>query len=259
MSARCASPTPAELFHARLGGIENAFEPVDLGNIRSLASASGLPELRYDSDPGALVQLKKAFQEGGFRRQERDITYALLRAQTAELLTGSNPDSSNIVGRASMRLQGGLRILLLDYPAKYGRAVNRPLVLILLLWVGATLLYFVTSHLSGAGGLFLVYGKVSSPPMHVEASGRVPTLRRRLDLEGRVFAYCALFSLMTTFNYGFRELDFGKWIRNIFPVEFDLQAKGLTRTVAGLQALVSLYLFALWVLNYFGRPFDSLM
>ena len=38
--------------------------------------------------------------------------------------------------------------------------------------------------------------------------------------------------------------------------EYILRATGWPRTVAGLQSLLSVYLLALWVLTYFGRPFD---
>jgi hypothetical protein len=35
-----------------------------------------------------------------------------------------------------------------------------------------------------------------------------------------------------------------------------LRATGWVRTVAGIQSLLSVYLLALWVLTYFGRPFE---
>ena len=37
--------------------------------------------------------------------------------------------------------------------------------------------------------------------------------------------------------------------------EYDLKAVGWARTVSGFQSLLSVYLIALWVLSYFGRPF----
>jgi hypothetical protein len=38
--------------------------------------------------------------------------------------------------------------------------------------------------------------------------------------------------------------------------EYVLRATGWVRTVAGIQSLLSVYLLALWVLTYFGRPFE---
>src|SRR5262249_43192745 len=63
------------------------------------------------------------------------------------------------------------------------------------------------------------------------------------------------FSLMSAFNIGFRDFNFGRWLRLLTPRQFDIKAEGWPRTVAGLQSLFSVYLIALWVLSYFGRPF----
>lgn len=39
--------------------------------------------------------------------------------------------------------------------------------------------------------------------------------------------------------------------------ECNLKAVGWARRVSGFQSLLSVYLIALWVLSYFGRPFGS--
>jgi hypothetical protein len=61
---------------------------------------------------------------------------------------------------------------------------------------------------------------------------------------------------MRAFNIGFRDINFGRWLRLLPRTEYDLKAKGGARTVAGFQSLVSFYMIALWVLTYFGRPFE---
>jgi hypothetical protein len=53
-----------------------------------------------------------------------------------------------------------------------------------------------------------------------------------------------------------RDLNVGKWIARLQPREYSLRATGWVRFVSGLQSLISVYLIALWVLTYFGRPFD---
>jgi hypothetical protein len=65
------------------------------------------------------------------------------------------------------------------------------------------------------------------------------------------------FSLLSAFNIGWRELNVGNWIARMQPYEYKLQATGWTRTVSGIQSLISVYLLALSVLTYFGRPFES--
>ena len=64
------------------------------------------------------------------------------------------------------------------------------------------------------------------------------------------------FSLMSAFNIGFRDINFGRWLRLLTRQEFDIKAVGWARVIAGWQSLISVYLIALWALTYFGRPFD---
>jgi hypothetical protein len=60
---------------------------------------------------------------------------------------------------------------------------------------------------------------------------------------------------MCAFNIGFRDINFGRWLRLMTRQEFDMKAEGLPRVVAGVQSLISVGLLALAVLTYFGRPF----
>ena len=92
---------------------------------------------------------------------------------------------------------------------------------------------------------------------------RPTSVRRRwlwqlawLRSEWRVLPAAMMFSLMSTFNIGFRGLDFGRWIRLLLKREYDIKPVGWARTVSGVQSLISVYLIGLWVLTYFGRPFD---
>ncbi len=64
-----------------------------------------------------------------------------------------------------------------------------------------------------------------------------------------------LFSLMSSFNIGFRELNFGRWIRMLQPREFDIKARGFARILSGMQSLLSVGAVALSLLSYFGTPF----
>jgi hypothetical protein len=56
-------------------------------------------------------------------------------------------------------------------------------------------------------------------------------------------------------QYRLLRVDFGRWLRLLTTHEYDLKAVGWARTVSGCQSLLSVYLIALWVLTYFGRPF----
>ena len=72
-----------------------------------------------------------------------------------------------------------------------------------------------------------------------------------------IWGYGFYFSLLTAFHIGWRELNVGNWIARIQPREFTLRATGWVRVVSGVQSLISVYLLALAVLTYFGRPFEG--
>ena len=80
-------------------------------------------------------------------------------------------------------------------------------------------------------------------------------LRRALGRELTCLGTAFLFSMMSTFNIGFREFTFGQWIRMLQTREFDIRARGWMRTVSGIQSLLGIALVALSLLSYFGHPF----
>lgn len=65
------------------------------------------------------------------------------------------------------------------------------------------------------------------------------------------------FSILSAFHVGWRDLNVGTWIARMQPREYRLHATGWVRFVSGLQSLLSVYLLALTILTYFGRPFES--
>ena len=80
----------------------------------------------------------------------------------------------------------------------------------------------------------------------------------RLNLEFfSALGFGFYFSLISAFSIGWRELNVGNWITRIQWREYTLRASGWVRMVSGAQSLVSVYLLALWVLTYFGRPFEA--
>ncbi len=94
----------------------------------------------------------------------------------------------------------------------------------------------------------------SKTRMRLDLGGAAPVLLQRPFLPAG--AWAAYFSLLSAFNLGFREINVGNWIARIQPREFGLRASGWVRFVSGAQSLLSFYLLALWVLTYFGRPFE---
>ena len=255
------------------------FEPNSLPELSGIARAQNLELLTYDDMPAALVQLRKQFQDAGLREQERKITYALKRREaelswargTSRKLPGE--DETRAILWSSDSILANLASFTLnkvffDWTCQYGMSPGRPLMLAVVLWFLCSLLYFVCIHTLGEAGLYRVYGQSirddPSAPRRVE---RISPLSTKHSPGPRWFSQffrreCLLlrtsmfFSLMSAFNIGFRDINFGRWLRLLTRQEFDIKAVGWARVIAGWQSLISVYLIALWVLTYFGRPFD---
>jgi uncharacterized protein YjbI with pentapeptide repeats len=276
-----ANLTDAELSGVWLGGgnLDGAiFEPKSLPQLRGISAASNLELLTYIENPDTLVQLRKQFVDGGFRDQERKITYALKRRE-AELSwvrctsRGDLPkDRTRAIVWSSDSVLANFASFVLnkvffDWTCQYGMSPGRPLILGLVLWFLCSLLYFAGIHAPGDSGLYRVYARGicddQSAPERVEriAPTNIPQTRtprwllHPLWRELLLLRTSMFFSLMSAFNIGFRDINFGRWLRLLTREEFDIKAVGWARVVAGWQSLLSVFLIALWVLTYFGRPF----
>ena len=253
----------ARLFKANLS--EANFEPKVNPEIGGIAAALNLELITYSRSPNALAQLRKDFKDGGFLDQERKITYALKRRQAEELQ--NNCTWSSLSGWLSCG-EYGMNRLLFDLTCQYGMSPGRPVLLAIAIWLTCTPLYWISLHSGSWSGLYLIasktvnrgddlFHKIRLRYHQPSASRWHRYLLRRIRRELHALATAALFSLMTTFNIGFRELNFGRWIRMIQPREFDIKARGWPRVVSGLQSLLSVGLVALSLLSYFGRPFEN--
>jgi uncharacterized protein YjbI with pentapeptide repeats len=231
---RNANLIGASVIGAKLDGA--LFEPNSLPELHQIAAAQNLELLTYYTNPDALAQLRKQFEDGGFREQERKITYAIKRRE-AEL--------SGIIW-------SGFNKVLFDWTCQYGMSPGRPLFFGAVLWFLCTLIYFAFIGAGGRSALYRIPGQRidEDPP----APRRPERISRESTWQSRL-RKSMFFSLMCAFNIGFRDINFGRWLRLLPREEFDIKAEGWARTVAGWQSLISVYLVALWVLTYFGRPF----
>jgi hypothetical protein len=266
--------TGADLTDADLSGTN--FEPKGLPVLEYIALARGLELMTYASNPGPLTQLRKQFQDAGYREQERAITYALNRrdAQPAELRSSveatfrrilRSPGEEDYAMPLGSFIEAAFKWVAFDLTCRYGLTPGRPLRLVLWLWLFFSIGYAVFMHWPGPSGIYFIgsrtwRGKSNSQgiqirPRAIRASKWWKLPYVWLRREWRLLRAAMFFSLMSTFNIGFRDINFGRWLRLLTKREYDLKAVGWARTVSGLQSLLSVYLIALWVLTYFGRPF----
>jgi hypothetical protein len=162
-------------------------------------------------------------------------------------------------------IEGAFKWVAFDLTCQYGFTPGRPLRIVLLLWLLFSVAYALFMHWPGPSGIYLIRSRMWRGRSNTQGIQIRPRVIRRgkwwrlpfawLRREWRVLRAAMFFSLMSACNIGFRDVDFGRWLRLLTKREYDLRAVGWARTVSGFQSLLSVYLIALWVLTYFGRPF----
>lgn len=248
------------LTNAKLDGanlLRARFEPRAVPQPAQIASAINLELIEYSYNPAPLAQLRKGFQDSGFREQERKIIYAINRLENERLL---------IQGGAS-EFQYYFNKILFDWTCRWGLSYGRPLKILVCIWLVCSFAYYVLLHFRGRSGLYVI--PLTKRPSNarprqlqrirlrrIESSRRLTRVYLRVMQEVRLFRSAMFFSLTSVFNMGYRELSLGGWFRAVTKREYEIKASGWARTVSAFQSLFSVYMIALAVLTYFGRPFS---
>lgn len=214
------------------------FELSTLPAGRSIGTCQGIENLTYKRTPAGLTALRDWYRLNGYRQKEREATFALRRKENT---TRPQPIRS-------------LEFVFFDITSSWGMDYGKPLLLVVALLFLMWPIYLFFAVGCGKGNICRVWKSRRTGKEFCAQLGALRPLGRRKHLI--VLRLTLLFSLMSAFNIGFREFNFARWIRNITKNEYDLKATGWARPFSGLQALVSVFLFALFLLTYFGRPFD---
>jgi hypothetical protein len=251
----------ADLMHAHLEGahlgkahLEDAiFEPNSLPKIWGIARAYGLSKLKYIDDPSMLVALREEFAKNGFKQSVREIICALRRHEAHFLA-----------------------YIFLDLTSEYGSNLSMPWYILSVIWLICSLIYYKSMRKKSNSGVSLI-----TDPSNIDGINSLGDYITRIDsgiktliyrdnpviiqhikdcyiktpMPIRLIWWALFFSTMSAFNIGFRDINFGRWLRLIPRREFDLKPFGWIRTVSGLQALSSVYLIGLWILSFAGTPF----
>lgn len=204
---------------------EARFDPKEIPTARHFAGAVGFDTLNFRR-PNAVFELREHFKKSGFRRQERQLTYALNRI------------------RRFGELEHIARFVVFEWTCRWGMAPLRPLKLILFFALMSALLYTAAFRFPRLGKLYKEFD-----------SGKRKTLSRK-NCDPVVAGFA--FVLLSAFHIGWRDLNLGAWLLGVVPGNYKLRAKGVIKTVSGVQSLLSVLLIALWALTYFGRPLGRL-
>jgi uncharacterized protein YjbI with pentapeptide repeats len=239
------------------------------------AGTRGLSKIRMDALPkfafaknvewsgrptilSSFQQLREALKKAGMRPEERGITAAIQRAQM----------------RGADWPERAFKYVAFDITSDYGSSSSRALEML-----GAGIFFFAIPY---ATVLWLNKGRrrgaiwrIWQQDRLLDSAGTPPTVKPkgnedwlismqptsdRERLHGlrlpKALAYGLYFSLLSAFHIGWRDLNVGNWISRMQPREYTLRPSGWVRFVSGFQSLLSVYLLALAVLTYFGRPFE---
>jgi hypothetical protein len=239
----------ADLAFADLSGAQ--FEPLSgkLPLLDSIALAYGLSELTYYRPP-ALVNLRMQFKDVGYRAQERQITYALKYGETANKLERGFEQS--LLDYGQKVVDASFNYLMFGLTTKWGMQPGRALWALLVLIVLFSPAYWWALRKPDADGIWRVWNE----DRQRQDLGKNDA-ERPIQVQGfKAWRIALFFSVTSSFNIGWRELNVGNWISRLQGYEFTYRATGLIRTVSGAQSLLSVYLVAMWALTYFGRPFE---
>jgi hypothetical protein len=222
------------------------YEPKSNPASVNIAGAKNIEFLTYEDNPLALLQLRNQLANDGFRVAERKITYALKRNETK---------------RADWS-ERWFNTIAFDWTSQYGMNPGRALLLWLWLFLVCSVIYGGFIHHTGESGIYLIRpGPEKSSdeqlsPRPIPRGSRWWHPFRVIGREAGVALYALYFSLMTAFSLGVWDINFGKWLHQFPRKEFELKPKRWARPVAAIQAILSVSLLVLWVLTYFGRPFN---
>jgi uncharacterized protein YjbI with pentapeptide repeats len=235
----------------------------------------------YDPRMGApaLVELREAYRTAGMRQMERLMVYLLK----------SGERKANWEAGGWAKVGSGLSYILFELPSSYGLTPQRPLTLVMIMFLIFTIIYWIGLS-TGLGHPFL---EIRWPPKYVtkrntlnimkgdtrrssnvcvtiDEDGWLRRYPRRLSdktLKGfktgrlkrkiRLLKISFHLSLLSAFQigWGWRELNIGLWITNFQTHQYFYYTRGWVRQVGGAQSVLSFYMFVLWASTQFGRPF----
>lgn len=226
------------------------FEPSSISSIVGIENAKNLDLVTFAANPDALMKLRKRFEEEGLTEQARKITYAINKRET----------------QLDPRAERWFRDIAFDFTCRYGMTPGRPLRIIALLWASFSIIYLIFTH---SGPCFRVrisrlYGTTDKDREFSMWRPQFPALDGLtlksfgvwMRTEWRTARAMLFFSTVNAFSLGYREFSIGQWMRLLTMREYEVRPLRWVRFLAGVQSLASIYLFALWLLTYFGRPFD---
>lgn len=211
-----------------------------LPGVSNMFAIQGLSTIKI-TDVSPIVKLRQTFKEAGSKREEKALTSALYQYQLQSMSTAEQFFSKYILGG-----------YITDYGANPFGAFR---TLVIFIPVFLCLYFLILIKPARASGIWRIWPKERI----LKPVGQNDTeLLRYQGSKGWCLAllYALYFSFLSAFHFGWRDLNISSWIVRMQKREYVLRATGYARMISGIQSLISLYLMALWLLTYFGSPFE---
>lgn len=262
-----ANLTRADLTDAKLteSYFENAevrdaifeIQPKSLPNIKAISIKVDIELLRWVYNPNALAELRKKFKDAGLRRKERQVTYAINRSYRLNLLEYAKDMfyKKKIFECGYNLFEGIFYYIAFEITCKYGLSPKRSIFILISLILIFSIPYTISIKMQKKDkkdGIWIVW---SSERMRKDIGNDTPSLLSINNFR-QALKWGLFFSILSAFHIGWRDLNVGSWINHMQYREYTLSSTGWVRFLSGFQSLLSVYLLALWVLTYFGRPFE---
>lgn len=216
-----------------------------LPDIPEFASAIGIEQLTYRKSPSSLVELRTALRIAGYEQQGRAVTHAIKRTELRMAMQGSLLDKSTAL----------LSWIAFELTSGYGLYPFRPLIILIALIVPFAFLYTRALLRPGHSGIYVNRPKDSLNRKQLGSWVGVKHRGKGISAMLRTARVALWFAVLNAFRVGYREFNVGDWLIRLQSREYVLAGRGWVRTAAGIQSLLSLYLLALSVICFFGRPF----
>jgi len=205
--------------------------------VPAFLGAKGLSNVTILENLVTIVELRKRFKEAGLKNEEKSLTSAIRKRQ----LTGRGPRywfEAILIGGA-----------LTDFGANPSGAL---ILLLALIFVFVWIYLFALRRPRKKEGIWRIR------PEDRIVKDADESIRELATWKGfwRSQRTALYFSVLSAFRFGWKEINLANWIVRLQTKEYTLQATGWVRTVSGIQSLISLYLVALFLLTYFGSPFE---
>ena len=254
----------------------------------NLAGATGIKSMVYDyysheNFPATLVPLRKHLRENGYDREATEITYFIEHGLIEEALYITGGYMENTLMN---RVGAYLRYYAFDWTVEFGvnpKGAIIGIIYVLLMCTGIYFLMFWLNYLcptwevgvimkvspkaptkTGIDIGEVIDGTYDTENMLKPVNELIRTLPpwgpdRELDFKSYwyMFKQALWFSVLSSFHFGWRDLNVGNWLTRMQPTPFTYKPTGLFRTISGIQSLLCIYLLALFVLSYFGHPWGQ--